>query len=233
MFEKILVDIHSHIFPNLDDGSKSLSESLEIAKKMYSLGYRKMIVTPHNQEGWFENPTEKIIDALNKLNIAFSVHRLELKLEAASEYFLDKLFLERLRKKDILTFGKKYVLVEMSPFILDKNLFNYFKEIMDKGYIPVLAHPERYIYFYQNKDIYHLLHESGVKLQLNLVSLSSFVSAEMRQIAEYLVDQKIVSFCGSDSHSLKNPTIIENLPNETNYLEKLININPLLNVTLM
>jgi|YNPMSStandDraft_1061717.scaffolds.fasta_scaffold04213_7 tyrosine-protein phosphatase YwqE len=232
MFEKIYVDIHSHIFPGLDDGCKSLSEAIEIAQKMYKLGYRKMIVTPHNQQDWFNNPPEKIIDALNKLNVAFSIHRLNMKLEAASEYYLDNLFLEQIRQKKALTFGKKYVLVELSPFILDKYLFQHLQEIINTGYIPVLAHPERYIYFYQQKDKYHKLHEMGVKLQLNLVALSKSVSNEMRSIAEYLVDEKLVSFCGSDSHSIKNPMILETLEKETLYLEKLIKTNPLLNHTL-
>ncbi len=232
MYEKILVDIHSHILPNLDDGSKSMTESLEIIKVMHRLGYRKMILTPHNQQGWFTNPTEKIIDALNKMNIAVSIHRLNMILEAASEYYLDELFLQTIRKKLALTFGRKYVLIELSPFILDKFLFQHLDEIMQHGYVPVLAHPERYIYFYQQKEKYHQLHEMGVKLQLNLVALSNEVSKEMRCIAEYLIDQQLVSFCGSDTHSMKNSKILENLPNETSYLEKLVTTNPLLNSTL-
>ncbi len=233
MFEKILVDIHSHIFPNLDDGSQSLSESIEIAQKMYSLGYRKMIVTPHNQKGWFDNPPEKIFEALNKLNVAFSVHRLPMKLEAASEYYLDSLFMEKLRKKELLVFKNQYVLIELSPFIYDKNLFTSLQEVLNRGYIPVLAHPERYIYFYGQKEMYHKLHELGVNLQLNLVALSKSVSIELRSIAEYLVDNKLISFCGSDCHSLKNPLILEKLPNETPYFEKLLNTNPLLNSLLL
>ncbi|MCX7861411.1 MAG: hypothetical protein N2449_00245 [Bacteroidales bacterium] len=233
MFDKILVDIHSHVLPNLDDGSKSLTESLEIIKTFHKLGYRKMITTPHNQQGWFNNSPEQIMDALNKMNIAISIHRINILLEAASEYFLDDLFLELLRKKKLLTFKNKYVLIELSPFILDKFLFQRMDEILQHGYIPVLAHPERYIYFYQRKEQFHKLHEMGVKLQLNLISLSSAVSTELRTIAEYLIDEKLISFCGSDSHSMKNPKIIENLPNETTYLEKLIQTNPLLNHTLM
>lgn len=232
MYDKILVDLHSHILPNLDDGSKSMTESLEIIKIMYNLGYRKMIVTPHNQQGWFLNPPEKIVDALNKMNIAVSIHRINMILEAASEYYLDELFLQTVRKKQVLTFGRKYVLIELSPFIPDKFLLQHLDEIMQQGYVPVLAHPERYTYFYPYKEKYHQLHEIGVKLQLNLVALSSVVSKEMRCIAEYLIDQKLVSFCGSDIHSLKNPKILENLPNETSYLEKLITTNPLLNPSL-
>ncbi len=232
MFEKICVDIHSHIFPGLDDGCKSLSESIEIAQKMYSLGYRKMIVTPHNQQNWFNNPPEKIIEALNKLNIAFSINRLNMKLEAASEYYLDDLFLKQVRQKKVLAFGKKFVLIELSPFILDKFLFNHMQEVLDAGYVPVLAHPERYIYFYQQKEMYHKLHEMGVKHQINLVSISKNVSIEMRSIAEYLIDEKIISFCGSDSHSIINLKIMETLIKDTPYLEKLIQTNPLLNASL-
>ncbi|HOU97229.1 MAG TPA: hypothetical protein PLP65_00105 [Bacteroidales bacterium] len=233
MFQSILVDIHSHVLPNLDDGAKSISETIDICKFMQNMGYKKMITTPHNQKGWFANPPEKIYETLNKVNVALSIHRLNIQLDVASEYYLDELFIQQIKNKEVLTFGNNYVLFELSPFICSKSLWSDIQIIMDSGYIPVLAHPERYIYFYNQKEKYHALHEMGVKLQLNLVSLSDIVSKELRCNAEYLVDNQLVSFCGSDSHSLKNPSTIAQLQKSTPYFEKLIQTNPLLNKTLL
>lgn len=233
MFQNILVDIHSHLLPGLDDGAKSITETIEICKLMYQLGYQKIIATPHNQKGWFNNPPEKIYETLNKVNIALSVHRINLQLGVASEYYLDELFIQQIKKKDVLTFGQNYVLFELSPFICSKTLFSDIRTIIDYGYTPVLAHPERYIYFYNQKEKYNYLNELGVKLQLNLVSLSYSVSKELRSNAEYLVDCQLVSFCGSDSHSVKNPNIIAQLANTTVYFDKLLQTNPLLNKTLL
>ncbi len=231
---KLLVDIHSHILPNLDDGSKSITETIEICKKMAELGFQKMIVTPHNQKDWFNNPPEKIVDALNKTNVALSIHRVPIILQAASEYYLDDLFISKIKAKEVLTFGNNHVLFELSPFIPDKNLFNHIELILNAGYTPVLAHPERYIYFYNQKAIYHKLIELDVKFQLNLISLSNKVSIELRNIAEYLVDNDLISFCGSDTHSLKNPLIIEELYKENNpYLNKILNMPSLLNNSLL
>lgn len=125
------------------------------------------------------------------------------------------------------------MLFELSPFICSKTLFSDIRTIIDYGYTPVLAHPERYIYFYNQKDKYNYLNELGVKLQLNLVSLSTSVSKELRYNAEYLVDHQLVSFCGSDSHSVKNLNIIAQLVNTTVYFDKLLQTNPLLNKTLL
>lgn len=233
MFNSIAVDIHSHILPGLDDGVKNISETIDICKKMQELGYKKMIVTPHNQHGWFYNPEEKIYEALNKVNVALSVHKIQLKLAVASEYYLDQTFMNAVKEKNVLTFGNNYVLFELSPFILSKTLWEDTQTIFDSGYTPVMAHPERYIYFYNYKEKYHQLHEMGVKLQLNLVSLSPGVSKELRCNAEYLIDNKLVSFCGSDSHSMKNPNIIASLSKSAPYLEKLIQTNNLLNSSLI
>lgn len=233
MFQNILVDIHSHILPCLDDGAKSISETIDICKIMHRLGYQKMIATPHNQKGWFTNPPEKIYETLNKVNVALSIHRINLQIGVASEYYLDDLFMQQIKNKEVLTFGDNYLLFELSPFICSKTLWNDIQTIFDNGYTPVLAHPERYIYFYNNKDKYHQLHEMGVKLQLNLISLSPNVSKELRCNAEYLVDNQLVSFCGSDSHSIKNPSIIAQLDNSSPYFSKLLQTNPLLNPTLI
>lgn len=233
MFQNLLVDIHSHILPCLDDGAKSISETIEICKLMQNMGYKMIIATPHNQKGWFFNPPEKIYETLNKVNVALSIHRINLQLAVASEYYLDDLFIQQIKNKEVLTFGNNYVLLELSPFICSKSLWTDIQLIFDNGYTPVLAHPERYIYFYNQKEKYHNLHEMGVKLQLNLVSLSPNVSRELRCIAEYLVDNLLVSFCGSDSHSIKNPTIISQLEKTTPYVDKLLQTNPLLNKTLL
>jgi tyrosine-protein phosphatase YwqE len=232
MFRKIVVDIHSHLLPCLDDGVKNLLDSIEIIKMMCDLGYKKLIITPHNQLDWFNNPPEKIMEALNKLNIAISVHRINIILQAASEYYLDKAFIKSLKNKELLTFGKNYVLIELSPFILSKSFYSDLDEVFQQGYTPVLAHPERYIYFYHQKEHYHHLAEMGVKLQLNLVSLSEHVSKELRSAAEYLVENNLVSFCGSDSHSMKNPLIIKSLADNA-FFVTLVNSDNLLNSTLL
>ncbi len=232
MFEKIVVDIHSHILPNLDDGVKNLSDSIEIIKTMHALGYQKLIVTPHNQQDWFYNPPEKIMEALNKMNVAISVHRINILLQAASEYYLDKAFLQLIKNREVLTFGNNYVLFELSPFIYNEGLYENIDEIFQNGYTPVLAHPERYIYFYHQKEHYHRLNEMGVKLQLNLVSLSQYVSKELRTTAEYLVENNLIRFCGSDTHSMKNPLIIQSLT-ENNMFISLVNSGKLLNATLL
>jgi len=232
MFQKLTTDIHSHILPCLDDGAKSISETIEICKIMYNIGYKKLITTPHNQKGWFNNPPEKVHEALNKVNVALSIHRIPLEIRVASEYYLDELFMQQIKNKDVMTFGNNYVLFELSPFICSKTLWSDIQTIIDNGYTPVLAHPERYIYFYNQKEKYNYLNELGVKLQLNLISLSPYVSKELRCNAEYLVDNQLVSFCGSDSHSIKNPNIIAQLHNTTPYFDKLLQTNPLLNNTL-
>lgn len=200
--QKLLVDIHSHIIPGIDDGSKAMFHSLKFVSAMRDLGYKKLIITPHTMSHRYKNSSEIILEKLEMLKDAVADHEIDIELEAASEYYLDDHFLTLLEKRDILTFHKNYVLFEMSYTRAPVDLEGVVFSMMLKGYTPVLAHPERYIHMHNDFSKYEELKNQGVLFQLNLNSLAGYYSKKVQKVAEKLVNKGMVDFLGSDVHKM-------------------------------
>ncbi len=144
---KVKIDMHSHLIPSIDDGSKSMESSLEILEYMSRIGYKKIITTPHTMSDKYPNSTYTILRGLEGLNKALKGRNIDIKIEVASEYYMDDNFVNHLNIDDILTMGDdKYILFETSynfkPMYFEEVVF----KMISKGYRPILAHPERYKY---------------------------------------------------------------------------------------
>jgi tyrosine-protein phosphatase YwqE len=218
------VDIHSHLLPGLDDGVQSMEESLEILRQLQTYGFKKIITTPHVMNDYFDNSNDKIISTLHELREAARTDGLTIQVDAAAEYYLDETLVHRLETKDpLLTFGQeKYLLFETSfmnePVFLKEAIFM----MNTSGYVPVLAHPERYLYLFDRIDLLKSIQEMNVHLQLNLLSLTGYYSARVKRFARKLVDAGSIRFIGSDCHNLAqlksytrglNKKVLKNLEN--------------------
>lgn len=208
-FSLIGVDLHSHLLPGIDDGAQDMSDTIQLLSELKALGYHKAITTPHNQADFFENPSDKIRMKLDDVRNHIAKIGLDFEIEAASEYYLDYKFRERIKNKDLLTFGDNYVLFELSPTMKPMNFETLIFEMQMAGYRPVLAHPERYGYFY-GKGQYQELTDKGILLQVNISSLSPFVASPVRKAAESIIKDELVTFAGSDTHSIQNIHILKN-----------------------
>jgi len=196
----LYVDIHSHLIPGIDDGSKTTFESIKLIQSFEKMGYKKLITTPHIMSHRYKNSSEIILEKLEYLKDALIDHEVNIKIEAASEYYLDNHFLELLGKKDLLTFHSNYLLFEMSYTNAPSDLTDIIFEIEQAGYQPVLAHPERYLFMHDNFEEYEALKEYGVLFQLNINSLAGYYSKNVQKIAQKLVDNGMIDFLGSDVH---------------------------------
>jgi tyrosine-protein phosphatase YwqE len=224
-------DIHSHFIPGIDDGSQSLAQSMELLEAMHALGYRKVITTPHSMADGYRNPTEVILGGLKKLRAEVARVGLDIRVEAAAEYYLDHELERKVAAGDVLTFGNKLLLFEL-PFISEPNmLLQVIFQMQTQGYRPVLAHPERYAFWYTDFSKYERLKERGVLFQLNLVALSGAYGPQARQIAERLIDAGAYELLGSDCHNMNHVEAIRNTLTRP-YLHKLIASGKLLNSTL-
>jgi len=224
-------DIHSHFIPGIDDGSQSLAQSMELLEAMHALGYRKVITTPHSMADGYRNPTEVILGGLEKLRAEVARVGLDIRVEAAAEYYLDHELERKVAAGDVLTFGNKLLLFEL-PFISEPNmLLQVIFQMQTQGYRPVLAHPERYAFWYTDFSKYERLKERGVLFQLNLVALSGAYGPQARQIAERLIDAGAYELLGSDCHNINHVEAIRNTLTRP-YLHKLIASGKLLNSTL-
>lgn len=204
-FSELGTDIHSHFIPGIDDGCKTISDSLSLIRSMKEMGFRKLITTPHIMSDYFKNDSAIISEGLNKLREKLSNESISIELEAAAEYYLDDAFLKLLDKGDMLTFGKeKYLLLEVSYINYPENFKNMIFDILVKGYIPVLAHPERYPFWSMKYEEYQKLKDMGVLFQLNINSLSGYYGPEIKRTAEKLASDNMINFLGSDTHHDKH-----------------------------
>jgi len=224
-------DIHSHFIPGIDDGSKDMAMSLELLNGMASYGYKKVITTPHVMSDMYKNTPEIINEGCDKLRQAIEAADLDMKVECAAEYYLDMEFGDKVNRKELLTFGDNYVLFEL-PFTMEPpNMGEVIFEMQLSGFKPVLAHPERYGYWFNDFEKYEQLDAKGVLLQLNINSLTGHYGPEVKKIAERLIDNELISLLGSDCHHMGHIEGIDHarrLP----YLHKLVNSGKLINKNL-
>ncbi|GAB3837109.1 tyrosine-protein phosphatase [Hymenobacter jeollabukensis] len=226
-------DMHSHLLPGLDDGAETLEQSVELLRLMQTLGYRKLVMTPHIMGDFYRNTPEGVRGALASLQQAATAAGIEVELDCAAEYYLDEFFMRRLETRDeLLSFGgdKRYVLFETSyinePFNLQEAVFG----LKSAGYQPVLAHPERYTYLYGRFPELEKIRENGALLQVNLNSLVGYYSSGAKRVAEKLIDAGLVDFVGTDAHNLKHMSALNRVL-ESEYLTKLLRL-PLRNAEL-
>lgn len=215
------IDMHSHLIPGIDDGSKSLDDTIAMLSKMKELGYKKVITTPHILSDYYKNTPEIILAGLEIVKKEVKRIELDIAVEAAAEYYFDEYFVKQIEQKKILTFGDNYVLFECAfrdePTNLDSLIFS----LQSNEYKPILAHFERYIYWHGSVEKAVELRERGIKIQLNLNSLAGHYGPEIKKQAERLVDSKCIDFVGTDCHRIDHLLILEkNLSSE--YMHKLL-----------
>ncbi|MXV51879.1 capsular biosynthesis protein [Pedobacter sp. HMF7647] len=224
-------DLHSHLLPNLDDGAKSLQDSVSLISELAELGFTKLITTPHVMSDYFKNTPEKILPALDIVREELSRLNMPMQIEAAAEYYMDEVFVSKLETETLLTLPGNYLLFELSFVNYPSNLYDVIDQILQKGYRPVLAHPERYPYFAGEMENYSQLKDAGCYLQINTISLTGYYGKASQTIAEKLIDHTMVSFIGSDMHHQRHSAALKQslkLP----YVQKLLTdyqlLNPLL-----
>lgn len=216
------VDIHSHLIPDIDDGSRSLDESIALLAKFESLGYKKVITTPHIMSDYFKNTPEIIHVGLENLRETADKLNLKITVDAAAEYYYDDSFLTRLKnKEELLTFGDKYVLFEFSFHNEPPNVDTLFFELLTQGYKPVVAHFERYLFLNGNIDRVFKWREEGINIQMNFNSLLGHYGEQVKNQAKQLIEAGQVDFAGTDCHRIEHLLLLErNLTNK--YIHKLM-----------
>lgn len=201
-----MFDIHSHILYGVDDGSKSLEQSVEMAKIGSSLGFTDIIATPHYigntkfnsnrtaNSGLVADLQEKIVD----MNLPTTLH-------LGNECFLESNLVDALINKKVAPIANtSYVLLEVPRNqTLFSSLIQFIFELQLKGYLVILAHPERYDFVIEDIDTLKELIKRDVLIQLNLPSLVGLYGHEVQDTARKMIEYNMVHFIGSDAHNEK------------------------------
>ena len=195
-------DLHSHLIPAIDDGVKNLRQSISIIRELKDIGFKKIITTPHIMRHRFPNSRDAILYRYEILKKELIKYNINVDLQVASEYYYDEHFLDLINKKELLTFGDNYVLFEFSFHVKPIGISQVVTRILELGYKPILAHPERYFFFNDIND-YYALKDLGLLFQINLVSLDGFYGKKAKKSLEEIISAGLVDFVGSDIHSEK------------------------------
>ena len=207
-----MADRHSHILPEVDDGMRTIADSLEALHAYERMGVADLWLTPHIMED-YPNTTADLRARFNELCEAYHAEAGEqpVRLHLAAEYMLDTLFARRLAAADLLTLDTdRHLLVETSYFNPPVDLDSMLSDIASAGYRPVLAHPERYMYM-ASAD-YDRLHNAGVRFQLNIVSAAGAYGPEVAKRASMLLRRGYYHMAGTDIHSLRSTQACLNRP---------------------
>jgi protein-tyrosine phosphatase len=218
-YESIVVDMHSHVLPGIDDGAQTVEESVVLVKRMMELGIKKIIATPHIMIDFYRNTPETINGALNLLRDELVNQGIDVKLEAGAEHYFDETFEPRIDKGELVSFGDNYVLYEY-PFINQPpNWFEAMQKMLKAGFKPILAHPERYPYL--SMDTISMMRGWGCNMQLNTISLVGYYGRDTKKRAEEMIDLKLVDFISSDMHNPRHADALRGALT-TAYIEKLL-----------
>ena len=197
-------EVHCHILPGIDDGAKDVTESVALVKAMQAWGIERIVTTSHVTESTFENTPETINRAYNELLTALDGEGIAMNIHPSAEYRMDENFLTQVNQATLLPFPENYLLIENSFFQPFWEIKELIFDLQLKGYTPILAHPERYMYYHKTPKIYKELHDQGCLFQVNFLSLSGYYYPEVKNMAWKMLEQGMVDFIGTDLHKMSH-----------------------------
>lgn len=198
-----MIDMHNHILFGVDDGAKTIEKSIKLIKEEINKGVNHIIFTPHYKNKGLELDMEKVTLNFVILKELVENEKLNVKLYLGNEIYFGSNFYEVLEKEDFKTLaGSNYILIEFSVIDTPKNIVEMCYEARLKGYIPIIAHVERYSLLYEDTSLLKSLLNEGAHLQVNASTLVNRESKESNKFANFLLKNELVSFVASDVHDM-------------------------------
>jgi protein-tyrosine phosphatase len=230
---EVRCDMHSHLIPGIDDGAADMEMTMQMIRGMQELGYKKLITTPHVMWEMYKNTNEIILSGCKAVKARLVQEKIPIEFHAAAEYYMDEHFEMLLQgEQPLLTLKDNLVLVEFSFMREPVELKDVLFKLQIKGYIPVVAHPERYLYFGKNKEWYDEVKSQGCLFQLNLLSLCGYYGKKQVELCEYLMKKKYVDLVGTDLHNMRHLLIIQDSKSIMSSVRRLLNSGMLQNPNL-
>lgn len=203
-----MIDIHSHILHEVDDGSENIDESINIIKRAERHGIKAMFATPHYLSSGFESDVKNNNDKLNEIKKRLVEENIDMDIYIGNEIFLDHEILDYIKENKATSLnGSRYVLIELPmmqvPNYIENSVFN----MKINGMIPIIAHPERYAYIQRDLGVIKRWVELGALMQLNLSSLAGRYGEEVNKVAIKMLERDMYHFVGSDVHKFNSKSL--------------------------
>lgn len=225
-----MIDFHSHIVYNVDDGSETIENSIDILKKAEKAGFKGIILTPHYMENYYEYNAEQIKEKVEKLKEKCIKENININLFQANEIYITNNMIKLLQENVASSInGSNYVLFELPMNNEPPNLLEVIYKLLENGKIPIIAHPERYSYVQENPNKLLELIENGVLFQASYGSILGQYGKEIQKTVKKLIKNNFIHFLGSDVH--KTGHIYENIEEINKQLRKIISEEKILELT--
>lgn len=196
-----MIDIHTHLLNNVDDGSRDAIESLTSLKLAEEVGFTDVILTPHYIEDYYENDYESIKPKIEELEAKLSKSNIKLKLHQGNEVYITENIGELIKNGVVSKLASsRYVLFELPLRSKMLNIESLINDIIDAGCVPVLAHPERYMFVQHNPNQLRPLIEKGVLIQSNYGSIIGQYGKEAKKALVKMLKNNMVHLLGTDTH---------------------------------
>ncbi len=208
-----MIDIHSHLLYSVDDGSKSIEESVGIIKKLSKIGITDIILTPHYINfSSYNSPKINNTIILQDLKIKLKQENIKVNLYLGNEIYIDEELIDLLEKGLISSLNdSKYLLIELPMSGIHESYYDIFLDLINMGYKVILAHPERYMSFQKDFNKIYELKDIGVLFQCNVGSILDDYGKHARKTIIRMLKEHLVSFLATDiHHDKKDYTFIEN-----------------------
>ena len=204
--------MHSHLIPGIDDGAKNIEASISLIRELSNLGFQKIITTPHIMSEYYPN-TPKIIQAgLSNLKTALSKTDIKIEITAAAEYYIDDHFEKLIQSNaSLMSFSDNFILIEFSTLSPPANALDIIFQLKTRGYQPILAHPERYVYYANQFEKFEKIKSLGCNFQVNLMSLTGYYGSQQKKLAIQLLKAEMVDYLGTDLHRASQLKELNNL----------------------
>lgn len=192
-----MIDFHSHILPNIDDGSRNIDQSVQIIREAQDAGFSKIIATSHYIEEYYEcNEEERkqLIEQVKKQTSGVDI-------ALGNEIFLTENMAKLIKEKKASTINNsRYILFELPMNSKPMNVKDIVYKLIEDGYIPIIAHPERYIYVQEDIEFVREMIEMGALFQSNYGSIIGMYGKKAEKTIKKLLKERLIQFLGSDVH---------------------------------
>lgn len=205
-----MIDLHSHILPGVDDGAQTLEDSLEMARKAISQGITHLMCTPHHNNGKYNNPADKIIREVANLQEELDKRGLDLTLLEGQEVRLTELLLTAIQREEILftDLDNTYLLIEFPTNEVPIYAEQVFYQLLSRGQVPVIVHPERNAVFREEPNRLVSFLEMGTLTQLTAPSIVGIFGNDIQQTARQMLEHNMLYMVASDAHNLRHRTFL-------------------------
>lgn len=216
-----MIDFHSHILPNIDDGSRSIEETFNLIKEAKNVGFDAIVSTSHYMENYYETNVPEREVWINAIYENLQVKNMDIRLYLGNEIYLSENIIKLLEEGKASTINDtSYVLFEMPLNAEPLNLYDIVYEMMQYKLVPILAHPERYSFVQKDPELIYDLIQKGVLMQANYGSIIGQYGEKAKIIVKKFFKNNMIHFLGTDVH--RQNTIYPRIPEALAQINELI-----------